>query len=480
MYVRAVNTFDNLHNVTNLREIYFVDLQKDMVSSIQGGFEMFLKKSLDDLQKQTLGRLINDRAGGTRYEDMDSTISSQIKSSKPGRSGVAKSQESQLKMVIKKQESKTYMICYLNPNFSIHIYQSDAITSSKTEAITTWEDTLLSNFNGNTKILIKEAGQIYEDERTEIKTENKFKAGSVITTSAGSLPFKYIIHLVSSIKPKEEELESLISNLLEETRKTSVHSVTTGNGNVDVSVLFDVLLKQLQKNIEMKISSTLKEIHLVVKSEENMTEFHKLHQDLVHQEDDKVRKDWECSICMEVISNRKNLPCGHSFCGPCIDLAMKLSIFCPVCRQNVYGGIQTGTQPEGHMKVTTNEYSSLPGYGRYGTIEINYIFRDGIQSEKHPNPGKPFKGTTRTAYLPDNRDGQEVLSLLKTAWERRLIFTVGKSITTGQNDVVTWGNINHKTRTDGGQDSFGYPDHGYLKRVKGELMAHGVTSEKPR
>ncbi|KAK6185734.1 hypothetical protein SNE40_007902 [Patella caerulea] len=479
MYVRAVNSFDNLHNVINLREIYFVDIQKDMVSSIQGGFEMFLKKPLDDLQKQTLGRLINDIAGGTRYGDMDSTTSSQIKSSKPGRSDVAQSQESQLKMVIKKQESK--MICYLNPDFSIHIYQSDAITSSKTDAITTWEDTQLSNFNANIKIIIKEAGQIYEDERTEIKTktENKFKAGSVITTSAGSLPFKYIFHLVSSIKPKEDELESLISNLLEETRKTSVHSVTTGNGNVDVSMLFDVLLKQLQKNIEMKISSTLKEIHLVVKSEAYMTEFHKLHQDLVHQEDDKVRKDEECSICMEVISNRKNLPCGHSFCGPCIDQAMKLSIFCPVCRQNVYGGIQTGTQPEGEMKVTTYKYS-LPGYDRYGTIEINYIFRDGIQSEKHPNPGKPFKGTTRTAYLPDNRDGQEVLSLLKTAWERRLIFTVGKSVTTGQNDVVTWNDIHHKTRTDGGPDSFGYPDSRYLKRVKGELMAHGVTSEKPR
>ncbi|XP_050398204.1 uncharacterized protein LOC126816067 isoform X2 [Patella vulgata] len=100
--------------------------------------------------------------------------------------------------------------------------------------------------------------------------------------------------------------------------------------------------------------------------------------------------------------------------------------------------------------------------------------------EKHPNPGKPFKGTTRTAYLPDNRDGQEVLSLLKTAWDRRLIFTVGKSVTTGQNDVVTWNDIHHKTRVHGGPDSYGYPDLGYLNRVKKELMAHGVTPEKPR
>ncbi|XP_050399371.1 uncharacterized protein LOC126816685 [Patella vulgata] len=479
MYVRAVHSFDNLHNVINLREIYFVDVQKDMVLSIQGGFEMFLKNPLDDLQKQTLGRMIEDISVGTRYGDINSATSSQ---SKPDRSDVAQSQESQVKMVIKEQESKTYMICYLNPDFSIHMYQADAVTSSKTDAITTWEDTQLSNFNANTKILIKGAGQSYEDERTEIKTKNKnmFKAGSVITTSAGSLPFKYIFHLVSSIKPKEEELESLICNLFAETRKTSVNSVTTVNGNVDTSVLLDVLLKQLQENIKLKIPSTLKEIHLVVKSEENMTELSKLHQNLIHQEDDEVGKDEECSICMEVISERKNLPCGHSFCGPCIDQAIKSSIFCPICRKNVYGGIQTGTQPEGHMKVTTNKYSHLPGYEKYGTIEINYIFRDGIQSEKHPNPGKPFKGTTRTAYLPDNRDGQEVLSLLKTGWDRRLIFTVGKSVTTGQNDVVTWNDIPIKTRKHGGPDSYGYPDHGYLNRVKEELMAHGVTSEKPR
>ncbi|XP_077869362.1 uncharacterized protein LOC144360563, partial [Saccoglossus kowalevskii] len=51
--------------------------------------------------------------------------------------------------------------------------------------------------------------------------------------------------------------------------------------------------------------------------------------------------------------------------------------------------------------------------------------------EEHPNPGTYFSGTTRTAYLPDNFDGRDVLKLLKIAFDRRLTFTVGTSHTTG-------------------------------------------------
>ena len=38
---------------------------------------------------------------------------------------------------------------------------------------------------------------------------------------------------------------------------------------------------------------------------------------------------------------------------------------------------------------------------------------------------KPFSGTSRTGYLPNNKEGQAVLALLKKAFDRKLIFTVG-------------------------------------------------------
>ena len=69
--------------------------------------------------------------------------------------------------------------------------------------------------------------------------------------------------------------------------------------------------------------------------------------------------------------------------------------------------------------------------------------------EDHPNPGVRFSGTVRIAYLPDNSKGNEVCEMLKRAFDARLVFTVGRSITTGMDNVVVWNDIHHKTQTHG-------------------------------
>lgn len=73
---------------------------------------------------------------------------------------------------------------------------------------------------------------------------------------------------------------------------------------------------------------------------------------------------------------------------------------------------------------------------------------------KHPNPGQPFHGTTRTAYLPDSAEGNEVLWLLRKAFDQKLIFTVGTSTTTGASNTVTWNDIHHKTNEYGGPERY--------------------------
>ncbi|XP_041529181.1 E3 ubiquitin-protein ligase DTX3L isoform X2 [Microtus oregoni] len=136
-------------------------------------------------------------------------------------------------------------------------------------------------------------------------------------------------------------------------------------------------------------------------------------------------------------------------------------------------GIQKGNQPKGVMTFSTSR-RSLPGYADCGTIEIQYIIESGIQTDEHPNPGKPYIGTQRTAYLPDNQEGRHVLDLLQKAFKNRLIFTVGDSRVSGMSDVVTWNDIHHKTNMFGGPGNFGYPDPHYLTRVKEELKAKGI------
>ena len=48
---------------------------------------------------------------------------------------------------------------------------------------------------------------------------------------------------------------------------------------------------------------------------------------------------------------------------------------CPTCKK-VYG-MKTGDMPDGNMNVRHTRHS-LPGYERYGTIEIVYSFSPGI------------------------------------------------------------------------------------------------------
>nr|XP_046242058.1 probable E3 ubiquitin-protein ligase DTX3 isoform X3 [Scatophagus argus] len=94
--------------------------------------------------------------------------------------------------------------------------------------------------------------------------------------------------------------------------------------------------------------------------------------------------------------------------------------------------------------------------------------------EEHPNPGQPYEGVSRTAYLPDSLDGRRIVKLLRQAFDQRLIFTVGQSTTTGKSNMVTWNDIHHKTSTHGGPTQYGYPDPDYLSRVRDELTVKGI------
>ncbi|KAB1283761.1 E3 ubiquitin-protein ligase DTX3L [Camelus dromedarius] len=179
-----------------------------------------------------------------------------------------------------------------------------------------------------------------------------------------------------------------------------------------------------------------------------------------------------CIICMDTINNKRVLSkCKHEFCSLCIERAFSYKPVCPVCQTSY--GIQKGNQPDGNMSFSYLK-DSLPGYESCGSIKIIYTIKGGIQTKEHPNPGKRFYGIQRSAYLPDNQEGREVLRLLRRAFDQKLIFTVGVSRASGFSDVVTWNDIHHKTSCSGGPQCYGYPDPDYLKRVKQELKDKGI------
>jgi hypothetical protein len=153
----------------------------------------------------------------------------------------------------------------------------------------------------------------------------------------------------------------------------------------------------------------------------------------------------------------------HFFHIECLDnmIGDKDFIKCPNCTI-VYGTI-IGDQPKGTMKVSLMDYPCT-GYEDCSTICIYYQFPSG----------KTYSGTSREAYLPNNSEGREVLALLKVAFDRKLTFTVGTSVTTGCTNTTIWNGVHHKTNLSGGSAYFGYPDPTYFNRVKQELAVKGV------
>lgn len=189
----------------------------------------------------------------------------------------------------------------------------------------------------------------------------------------------------------------------------------------------------------------------------------------------------KCSICYDhyLFNGSENercvsLPCGHTFHPGCIRRMLEMSGKCAIC--NRVHIMPQGDTPQGSMRHTILN-RCIHGYPDCDTIEITYRIPSGTQSEGHPNPGRHFTGTTRLAYLPNNEEGNEALQLLKLCWERRLTFTIGTSLTTGESDTVIWNGVHHKTNLHGGPSYFGWPDEDYFDRLKTELAAKGITTD---
>ncbi|CAK5036765.1 unnamed protein product [Meloidogyne enterolobii] len=193
-----------------------------------------------------------------------------------------------------------------------------------------------------------------------------------------------------------------------------------------------------------------------------------------------------CSICLcdmrDIFENEGNCVvqlslCSHMFHMECIRAAFKVKEQCPLCMCWYKDPI--GYQPKDAKMTVRQIQGQVQGHkDAKGFHEITYHIPSGIQINGHIRPGRPYRSMTRIAYLPNNKEGTQVLKLLQLAFKRRLIFTVGDSLTTGRKDVPIWNGIHHKTNKEGGPQCYGYPDPGYLSRVKEELAAVGVRSEQ--
>jgi deltex-like protein len=166
---------------------------------------------------------------------------------------------------------------------------------------------------------------------------------------------------------------------------------------------------------------------------------------------------------------------GHYFHAQCVSAALAGKNQCPNC--TISCGTIIGPQPPGYLFVDHSKKTQCGGYPGSGCIIMRFEFPDGIQTSQHQNPGCAYRRDTRNAYLPNTKEGRGIFCLTRLAFKRKLLFTVGRSLSSQRDNQVIFQSIHLKTQLKGGKEGHGYPDNGYFDRFSDECATKGVVPE---
>jgi SNF2 family DNA or RNA helicase len=141
-------------------------------------------------------------------------------------------------------------------------------------------------------------------------------------------------------KISKEQLQQLCCHplILDSCRKVF------GDIEIDLSVMQVKLIEHHNKVIKdcttkiSKLDTTNQAYHMLKKTYENSITDSKYMLSILNKlEDDEVINDDDnnCSICLEVLTNKSITNCGHIFCSECIKNCLKYKQACPMCKKNL-------------------------------------------------------------------------------------------------------------------------------------------------
>ena len=292
--------------------------------------------------------------------------------------------------------------------------------------------------------------------------EDNLEINEQLDMSTYKAKLKEIYDLIKEGKYEKKPVDIYINNinneLIDEKEKdilNKISSITKYNLISDIELLYKF-------NYE-KINKTSNELDKCSICQYNFFEDENKQEKSVNDELPDFEELFKKKLNVILLKNCHD----HFFHIECLDLLIgdKKSFKCPNCSK-IYG-ILIGDQPPGSMSAHISYNIHCSGFENFDTIVIKYDFPSGSE----------YSGTYRTAFLPNNKEGKEILGLLKVCFDRKLTFTVGTSVTTGVTNTTEWNGVHHKTNLYGGSTNFGYPDNTYFNRVKQELAAKGVVQD---
>lgn len=135
----------------------------------------------------------------------------------------------------------------------------------------------------------------------------------------------------------------------------------------------------------------------------------------------------ECAVCLEPLAEgvSKMKVCTHIFHKECIQQILSLDPHCPTCRRP--SNLPRGPSPSGHMTVTLHPGTHCAKYPGVGSLYIQYIVKNGVQTAIHPDPGHAYTGINHHSYVPNTEEGKQLVKRMVYAFSRGLTWTIENS-----------------------------------------------------
>jgi hypothetical protein len=154
-------------------------------------------------------------------------------------------------------------------------------------------------------------------------------------------------------------------------------------------------------------------------------------------DDYKNDKFYKLSTCQKTCTNHGVF--AQTDLNSLLGMASAKAATCPFCSEAFKLKSEKKRPPYGTMRVSKT--------GKFFEIEFN--MKSGASD------GKSYKSRNQWAYLPISKEGKLGLWLMIDGFKKGLLFTIGRSVTTGRFGIV-FGGIHMKTNTGGGLTNHGY------------------------
>lgn len=170
----------------------------------------------------------------------------------------------------------------------------------------------------------------------------------------------------------------------------------------------------------------------------------------------------ECAICLVTRDeNNENskwinmICCKNEIHNECYDSLLNSTCsICPYCHTSLPN--HDNIPPFGTMIIRRDKRQVI---FKNNPTKLLYIEYKMDESDK-------YSADHRGAFIPDTNEGNIIMDRLIHAFIIGCVFSIGRSITRGIDNVIVWNGIHHKTSLTG---IYGFPDDTYLNRVSEEL-----------